>query len=446
MRKLTLSAVAFAVLIANRADGQADGRRTSAGDNYGPYVAIQMTNTDFGDNSGIQSGSELDAAYFWNDDTNLYLMFTGNLENNFNRANIFIDSVPGGENVLTADVNNGGNNPTNDGWANRHAGLRFDAGFSPDYLLIARAGVTPGVGNTFDLDFNSVGNAGVVVTGTNLFNGSPWGFNGMLLNGIMVGFDDSNTHGISGGSGAANQAAAAAVTTGLEFTIPLAEIGASPGNTIKIAAMINGQNHDFLSNQALGAFAPPQGNLGGDGAGNFTGNLAGIDLTQFVGDQFFTIVLEGGPTVVLGETLSVMPGIVSSGGLPELQDSDNTSLVIFRDPTSTVAVTQFVLTATSPTATPSAFEFILEGRAVSRPNVVQRVEFFNYVMASYEIVDEQDAVRMPPDLAITVAPSGDLSRFVDPTTLEIRARVRYRADSPRAQFSSRTDQAVWMIE
>lgn len=443
MRNLTLLAIVFAVLIGNRADGQADGRRTSAGDNYGPHVAIQMTNTEFGNNTGIQSGSELDAAYFWNDETTLNLMFTGNLENNFNRANIFIDSVPGGENVLTADVDNGGNNPTNDGWANKHAGLTFDAGFSPDYLLIARAGVF--MGNTFDLDFNSVGNAGVVVSGANLFNGSPWGFGGTLPNGIIVGFDDTNTNGVDGGTGPADQAAAAAVTTGLEFSIPLSAIGASPGDTIKISAMINGQNHDFLSNQTLGALAPPQGNLGGDGAGTFTGNLSGIDFNQFTGDQFFTIVLEGGPTVVIGDTLTVMPGLISSGGLEELTDSDNVSLVLFRDPTSTSAVTQFVLTSTSPTATPSSFEFTLEGRAVSRPNVVQRVEFYDYVTAAYEAVDEQNSVRMPPDLSITIAPGGDLSRFVDPTTLEIRTRVRYRADSPRAQFSSRTDQAIWSI-
>ena len=65
---------------------------------------------------------------------------------------------------------------------------------------------------------------------------------------------------------------------------------------------------------------------------------------------------------------------------------------------------------------------------------------------AYETVDEQNAVRMPPDLSITVAPTGDLSRFVDQTTREIQARVRYRADSPRASFSSRTDQAVWNIE
>jgi hypothetical protein len=164
-------------------------------------------------------------------------------------------------------------------------------------------------------------------------------------------------------------------------------------------------------------------------------------------DNIKIIDVGGGvPVVVPGESLTVMPGSISSGGLGDLTDSDNVSLVLFRDLGSTVAVTQFVLTSTSPTAAPSVFEFVLEGRAVSRPNVVQRIEFFNYVTNAFEIVDERNAVRNPPDLVVTVMPTGDLSRFVEPTTREIRTRVRYRADSPRAQFSSRTDQAVWMIQ
>jgi hypothetical protein len=158
------------------------------------------------------------------------------------------------------------------------------------------------------------------------------------------------------------------------------------------------------------------------------------------------IQLVTGPVVVAGESLTVSPGIISSGGLGDLTDSDNVSLVIFRNPATTTAVTQFVLTSTSPTATPTSFEFKLEGRCVSRPNVVQRIEFFNYVTAAFEIVDERNAVRMPPDLVVNVTPTGDLSRFVDPTTREIQTRVRYRADSPRASFSSRTDQAVWTIQ
>jgi hypothetical protein len=154
----------------------------------------------------------------------------------------------------------------------------------------------------------------------------------------------------------------------------------------------------------------------------------------------------GGDVVVAGESLTVMPGIQNAGGLAELEFSDNMDLNIFRDPVSTTAVTQFVLASTSPTATPTRFEFTLEGNCISRPNVVQRIEFFNYVSNSYEIVDERNANRSPnPDLTVVAAPGGDLSRFVEPTTLAIQTRIRYRADSARAGFASNTDQAVWTI-
>ena len=50
--------------------------------------------------------------------------------------------------------------------------------------------------------------------------------------------------------------------------------------------------HNYASNQFLGGLAAPQGNLGGDGLGNFTGSL-NFDLNNFSGDQFF--VLSQGP-------------------------------------------------------------------------------------------------------------------------------------------------------
>lgn len=50
---------------------------------------------------------------------------------------------------------------------------------------------------------------------------------------------------------------------------------------------INASNHDFWSNQFLAGLPAPQGNLGGDGAGNFTGEGA-IDIRLFGGDQYFS--------------------------------------------------------------------------------------------------------------------------------------------------------------
>ena len=113
---------------------------------YGGPLAVQSVETDFGDSSGgLTTGGELDAGYAVIDGGRLYVMLTGNIQNNFNKVSVFIDSVPGGENVLTNvpqyDVNNVSQN---------FGGLTFDTGFAADYHLFGRWG--PANGNTFEVD------------------------------------------------------------------------------------------------------------------------------------------------------------------------------------------------------------------------------------------------------------------------------------------------------
>ncbi len=269
-----------------------------AGDGYGGALSVQTTQTDFGDNA-----SELNAAYAQIDNGVLYLTITGNLESNFNKLNIFIDSVAGGQNQIGPGTDEGGTNPNNDDWAENYSGqgpsadgngngFTFDAGFEADYLLILRNG---NFGNDkFDVDYAVVGGglAGFEEA-FDIFNGSFTGANASALtNGVGVAYDNSNTAGIAGGTIAADPLAAIAVETGIELAIPLSEIG-SPTGAIKVSAHVNGSNHDFLSNQSLGGFVAPQGNLGGDGAAGFNNDVSLIDLNQFDGDQFFQISLAG---------------------------------------------------------------------------------------------------------------------------------------------------------
>ena len=303
---------------------------------YGAPLAVQGVQTGFGDVGsppGNLGGSELDAAYATISGGRLYLMFTGNLEANFNKLDVFIDSKPGGENTLTSNPQYDNFNGTI--WNSQNmGGLTFDTGFTADYHLYSRwgGGATPG---QFETDFinrnggtdaavpgssgKSVDNptvnltaAGTIPAGNIAVYNSASAPSSALTQNLDFAMNDNNVAGVTGANPplAADTAAAAAVTTGMEFSIALADLGATSGTTIKIAAMINSGDHNYLSNQILGTLplsdpvtppAPPQkSNLGGDGFGTFTGNLSGIDFSGplLTGNQYFTITV---PAPVAGD-------------------------------------------------------------------------------------------------------------------------------------------------
>ena len=93
---------------------------------YGSALAVQTVNTQFGDNF-----SEWNAGYGRIVSGRLYLMLTGNLEANFNKLEIFIDSKAGGQSVFDSSGNDN---------AQRMDGLVFDPGFTADYHVIVRRG------------------------------------------------------------------------------------------------------------------------------------------------------------------------------------------------------------------------------------------------------------------------------------------------------------------
>ena len=283
---------------------------------YGGPLAVQSVETQFVNSlGGVTSGSELDAGYAVIEGGRLYVMLTGNVWNNLNKLSVFIDSVPGGENVLTSTPQYDFNNVSQN-----FGGLRFDVGFAADYHLFGRWG--PDNGNTFEVDIaNRAGGGsasaavngaaaslgagmpiqvGVVNPGNNGMNGmGNRVLNGFLTNPLNFGFNNNNSGGVDAcdtpamsGCTAANVPAALAVTTGFEFAVSLADLGnPAPGSQIKIHAAQGNSDNNFHSNQILGGLPSGTGNLGGTGDGGFTGSLSGINFNNFAGNQYFEITV-----------------------------------------------------------------------------------------------------------------------------------------------------------
>jgi hypothetical protein len=95
-----------------------------------------------------------------------------------------------------------------------------------------------------------------------------------------VAYNGSNTAGIGGTAGnAADQTAAAAVTTGLEICISLADLG-NPTGPIKVMLLQANNDHGYLSNQTLAGLPEGFGNLA---------TPSTSDFSSYAGEQFFSV-------------------------------------------------------------------------------------------------------------------------------------------------------------
>jgi hypothetical protein len=283
--------------LASAATVTVDGTRDAA---YGSALTVQSNSTGFGDsnlgNIDTANGSELDAGYAKIADGNLYIFLAGNLESNFNKLDIFIDSTAGGENQLTplaVDQGNFNRMADNTGGVGTPNGLTFDTGFAADRWISITGGNTP---TTIFTDYANL------TTGTGVYAGSSSPGNGTVSGGgvgapaLQLTWNNSNTAGVTGTT-APNDAAS--VATGIEVAIPLSELG-TLGSSIKISAFVNGGGQDFLSNQVLGGL--PSG----------TGSLAdprSVNFANIAGDQFVTVDVAAVPAPT---SLAVFGSIVGA--------------------------------------------------------------------------------------------------------------------------------------
>lgn len=278
-------------------------------------------------------GSEIDGLYGRVDGDYLYLLVTGNLENNWNKLVLFFDADPlDGQNVLRADNVDLSYNGLNrmgfggNGTPGAGPGLTFDADFFADYVMFVTNGNNPVDMYTdcavlrangprlisgFIADYSSFHGGPKATTDPNNFpatyahyqdfsrvqlqsdapprmvgdwammqpppnpgpdyNNLPPEFAGQIL----MSIDNNNVAGVTDVS----VAGADQVITGVELRVPLSEIGCVGCGTIKVAGGLLSDGFGVASNQWLG---------GVGGAANL-GEPTLIDFTAMTGTQYVSI-------------------------------------------------------------------------------------------------------------------------------------------------------------
>ena len=147
---------------------------------------------------------------------------------------------------------------------------------------------------------------------------------------------------------------------------------------------------------------------------------------------------------VAPDSVNVTRGVLSGGSLSDLLDSDNADYSVRRNTADLQSQVIVELTGTSQSETPTDLEFTYEGAVFARSAVEQSIDFWNYDSEEWEEIDSRNAARFT-DSVTSVSGSGDLARFVDSDSLELKARIRLQGVNRRPLFTANMDQAKWTV-
>jgi hypothetical protein len=164
------------------------------------------------------------------------------------------------------------------------------------------------------------------------------------------------------------------------------------------------------------------------------------------GNWDFSMGIESGsgPASFGPTAINVLRGVLASGNLNSLQNSDNDRLVyrpgvVF---SSGQAPISYELTATAPHTTTSELRFTVESHA-SAASIQQKIELFDYIANAYVPVDTRNLTTSDTtaEIIITTNPG----RFVQGGTRQVKARLEFKATGAVFQYpwETRVDMAIW---
>lgn len=149
------------------------------------------------------------------------------------------------------------------------------------------------------------------------------------------------------------------------------------------------------------------------------------------------------PASVLAEEVAVTWGLHVSGSVAELAASDDAYFKVRRSMPSHPGA-GFDVGGVSPIAVPSSLSVRLESSVEAQRPVNQSIELYDYVAGNWVQVDYRASSRTT-DLVAEVTAGGDVSRFVQPGTGFVEARVRYHPTFTTLRFVAKVDQFSWTV-
>ena len=160
-----------------------------------------------------------------------------------------------------------------------------------------------------------------------------------------------------------------------------------------------------------------------------------------------SVIVDGEQTPIEPNSFSVFPGIVISGGLDELLDSDDQRLIVQPGPSFAWTSEWPATVRLSGLVPPGTGLYALTLKVESQSNaggIVQRIRFYDHVGRDWE---EFDLSLMTTSDSVREAIVNDPARFITPATGTVIAEVSYNVAWPTIYpWQARIDQIQWIAQ
>ena len=152
---------------------------------------------------------------------------------------------------------------------------------------------------------------------------------------------------------------------------------------------------------------------------------------------------------VVADNLNLTFGSILEGDVTDLDFSDDQSMLLKTQMRRGLTA---VVDGASPSESPTAIELTFEGYSLTqRPVIIQEIALYDFQTAAYEIV-RSASMPITEDESILLQLSGDLTRFIEPGTGKMEARLTHKPaprlfwQPPVGEVRMSWDHFKWKVE